>query len=236
MKKHYPVIPLPDGRRVVVDKMIKEGDWGIPQCVNESFNNKLIQFVKKADYMIDCIMVIDSEGNEFTTTKHLYDGGKGRVIFTIGFSLPNVPKIVLEEVEDVERLAEQTYPSFQECKARGARYDMTEYEFNRTCYSQRNGFINGYKAANKNFTEENLRKAWDLGCQQNPFWEKSVFDKMFSELIQSLTLPEVSEIIVEWEQIVCNSASGGCYPTGRFKIKSLSAKNKDGREIKVKVK
>lgn len=62
----------PQNLFIISDDEIKESDVGIPQCFNESFNNKAIRYIRKNDKMIDCIVVSDGKA-EFLTTKHLFD-------------------------------------------------------------------------------------------------------------------------------------------------------------------
>lgn len=49
------------------DETPKEGDWLIPECVNELFNNKPIRYVRKDDKMKNCIIVWDGEKEHLTT-------------------------------------------------------------------------------------------------------------------------------------------------------------------------
>jgi len=66
--------------------------------------------------------------------------------------LPLLPEIVVED--DVENLAELKYPEYPNNPR-----DKPDWHYNRdiNCFRKRKAFINGYKAATKKFSEEDLR-------------------------------------------------------------------------------
>lgn len=213
MKKH-PVLTLPDGRKVIVDAEME---------IKKGF---VYDEVEKNIYEV-------SNPNEITYYNLIREGSqqghlRSFVIFTLGFSLPNVEEI--EIISEAEVIAKIILPEhFDGCTyLDGKPMDLNE--------ENRKHWISGYKAANKNFTEEQVETAISLAREGRFENDAFMFNNYPENIIQSLTRPDISEIFIEYEVDEKETVMIEGKFDWKFKIKSITAKDSSGKEIKIRVK
>jgi hypothetical protein len=108
--------------------------------------------------------------------------------------LPLLPQMIVED--DVEKLAELKYPISKE----GSMWMPTAHDCNQA--NKQEGFIEGYKAATKVYSEEDLRRAIDFGSETRVFTsdrETITSKRLKDEFIQSLKQPTPKWFVADVE-------------------------------------
>ncbi len=170
------IIETPDYFFITDKSAIEIGGYGIHN--NEEYRNKYWKHDK-------FILVKCTESNKVSIQEH-WDNiiayqPKGN---ELELDLPLLPEIVVED--DVEKLAELKYP----IKGGGSMWMPSSHDCNQA--NKQEGFIEGYKAATKIYSEEDLVKALSESFKAS----QEGYDISSDEIIQFLKQPKTPKCFV----------------------------------------
>jgi hypothetical protein len=213
------IIETPDHILAVSDEEIKEDDL----CILLEYALDSYKFYAVNHIQLPLISkCIDINNNdvwfEIFGKKYECEGGLGTTVFKIiahlpkgaakELDLPLLPEIVIED--DVEKLAIQKYP----ISKGGDMWMPTRFDLDQS--NRQEGFIEGYKAATKVYSEEDLRKivvvAYNNGYndRDTDIGHGSNLPYSF-EFIQSIKQPKVPQWFVAEMEEECGYGANGYY-------------------------
>jgi hypothetical protein len=222
--KKYSILALPDGEKVIVDR--------------EAERNVGDHYVSNGLSGLNIFVWAESQ-------KKKYPLEIGKIIFTIGFALPNVEEIEIISGNETETLSlgfglfvyQCAELAYKREKEKRTDSEDIQRETVLKMFDKYKSDIN-YKTANKNFTEADIFKILQKFHQTVPKPDYFQIDKWLTPALQSLTRPDISEVFIEYEQEIAPHEPAGCdfpdYVDG--KIISITAKDGSGKEIKIRVK